>query len=71
VLRLDGAYRPPLGSTGDGLDRAVLHRVATATVQDFLGRIAEAIADPAAAVPGHDAARAEPGLPRPPAADPP
>jgi len=46
VLRLDGAYRPPPSITGDRLDRVVLHRVATATAQDFLGRIAEAVADP-------------------------
>ena len=69
VLRLDGAYRPPLGTAGAGLDRTVLHRVATATVQDFVGRIAEAIADPAAAAPGKGAASGEPELSRPPAAD--
>jgi hypothetical protein len=68
MLRLDGAYRPPLGAAGAGLDRAVLHRVATATVQDFLGRIAEAIADPAAPAPGQGAAGAAPELPGPPAA---
>lgn len=68
VLRLDGAYRPPLGIAGAGLDRAVLHRIAAATVQDFLGRIAAALTDPAAAAPGTDAPPAEPGPPRPPAA---
>jgi hypothetical protein len=69
MLRLDGAYRPPLGIAGAGLDRAVLHRVATATVQDFLGRIAEAIADPGAPAPGKGAAAEAPALPRPPATD--
>ena len=69
VLRLDGAYRPPPGITGAGLDRAILQRVAAATVQDFLDRIAEAITEPAAAEPGSKAAPAEPELPRPPAAD--
>jgi hypothetical protein len=48
MLRLDGAYRPPLGGFGAGLNRALLHRVATATVADFIGRIADAIVHPAA-----------------------
>jgi hypothetical protein len=39
-LTIAGAYRPPLGALGDALDRAVLHRVASATVRDFLRRIA-------------------------------
>jgi hypothetical protein len=64
MLRLDGAYRPPLGIAGSGLDRAILHRVAAATVRDFLGRIAEAIADPGAPAPGKGSAGEEP---RPPA----
>jgi hypothetical protein len=69
MLRLDGAYRPPLGIAGAGLDRALLRRVATATVQDFLGRIAEGIADPAAPAPGKEAAGTAPEPPRPPATD--
>jgi len=48
LLRLDGAYRPPLGGLGAGLDRAVLHRLAMSTITDFIGRIAEAIVHPAA-----------------------
>jgi hypothetical protein len=67
VLRLDGAYRPPLGIAGTGLDRAVLHRIATATVQDFLGQIAAALTDSAADAPGPEAPPADPGPPRPPA----
>ena len=63
VLRLDGAYRPPLGVAGAGVDRAVLHRVATATVRNFLGRIAETITDPAAAALRRQAARSERGDP--------
>jgi hypothetical protein len=47
ILKLDGAYRPPLGGLGAGLDRAVLHRVAMATIADFIGRIADAIVHPA------------------------
>ena len=50
VLRLDGAYRPPLGGLGAGLDRALLRRVAMATIADFIGRIAEAVVHPAASV---------------------
>lgn len=46
MLRLDGTYRPPLGALGAGLDRAVLYRVATATVRAFLRQVSEAIADP-------------------------
>jgi len=50
VLALIGAYRPPLGGLGAGLDRAILHRVATATIRAFLGRVADAIVRPAGAV---------------------
>jgi hypothetical protein len=47
LLTMSGAYRPPLGSVGAALDRAVLHRVAVATVQGFVNRIGHAVADPA------------------------
>lgn len=40
VLTLAGAYRPPLGPLGQALDRALLHRVATAAVRSFLARVA-------------------------------
>jgi len=40
VLTLAGAYRPPLGPLGQALDRALLHRVATATVRSFMVRVA-------------------------------
>lgn len=46
LMRLDGAYRPPLGGVGDGLDRVLLHRAATATIRALLTRIADAIAHP-------------------------
>ncbi|MGO8958430.1 MAG: hypothetical protein ACLQFR_13830 [Streptosporangiaceae bacterium] len=49
-LRLDGVYRPPFGAAGAGLDRAILHRVATATIRAFVTQLADAIASPAAAV---------------------
>ncbi len=40
LLTLAGAYRPPLGSLGEALDRAVLHRVASASIRNFTGRVA-------------------------------
>jgi len=40
VLTLAGAYRPPLGPVGQALDRALLHKVAEATVRTFLTRVA-------------------------------
>jgi hypothetical protein len=43
VLTLTGVYRPPLGRLGTLLDRAVLSRVASATIRDFLGRLGLAI----------------------------
>ena len=49
-LSLAGVYRPPLGALGAGLDRAVLHRVADATVRSLLARVADVLArtqDPA------------------------
>ncbi|MGO9077753.1 MAG: hypothetical protein ACLQDY_01770 [Streptosporangiaceae bacterium] len=45
-LALAGAYRPPLATLGAGLDRTILHRVATATIRSLLGRVASALADP-------------------------
>ena len=50
LLALTGAYRPPLGVIGAALDRVVLRRVATATVQGFVDRIGQAVADPAGAI---------------------
>jgi hypothetical protein len=40
LLTLAGAYRPPLGAVGEALDRAILHRVAAATIRNFLSRVA-------------------------------
>ena len=50
MLALAGTYRPPLGAVGAVFDRAILHRVATATIRAFLGRVADAIARPPAGV---------------------
>ncbi len=44
LLTLAGTYRPPLGGLGAGIDRLILHRVAEATIRNFLKRVAEAIA---------------------------
>ena len=49
VLKLSGVYRPPLGLVGQALDRAVLHRVAVATVRRFLAQVVAQLADEAVA----------------------
>jgi hypothetical protein len=48
-LKLAGVYRPPLGRVGAGLDRAVLNRVAAATIRSFVTAVADVIAAPATA----------------------
>ena len=58
-LALAGSYRPPLGRLGAGLDGAILHRVATATMRCLLHSVAEALVSPAPA--GHLAEDASPG----------
>jgi hypothetical protein len=45
-VTLNGCYRPPLGRLGAGLDRAVLHRVAWATIGTLLRSIADGLAEP-------------------------
>lgn len=40
---LVGAYRPPLAGLGAGLDRAILGRVASATMRSLLGQLAAEI----------------------------
>jgi hypothetical protein len=52
LIGLDGVYRPPGGLVGTGLDRAILHRVAAATIRSLLSQIAEAITHPAVAPSG-------------------
>jgi hypothetical protein len=44
-LAISARYRPPLGAVGRTVDRVLLHRVAEATVKDFLDRVGEAIAN--------------------------
>lgn len=50
VLAVAGTYRPPLGSLGGGLDRAIMHRVAEATIRAFARQIGAVIVDPAASL---------------------
>jgi hypothetical protein len=42
-LSFSARYQPPLGAVGKALDRALLHRVAEATIKDFLDRVGEGI----------------------------
>jgi len=42
-LAINGRYRPPMRSLGRVLDRALLSRVAEATVKDFLERVRDRI----------------------------
>jgi hypothetical protein len=42
-LAISARYRPPLGVVGQAIDRVLLHRVAEATVKDFLDRVGQAI----------------------------
>jgi hypothetical protein len=58
-LPLTGAYRPPFAAAGQGLDRVLLHRAASATVRSLLRRMAETIAPDGAAA--ADASPAENG----------
>ena len=48
-LALAGSYRAPLGGVGAGLDRAVLNRVATATIRALLRNVADTLASPGTA----------------------
>lgn len=43
ILAMAGAYRPPLGTVGAALDRAILHRMASATIRAFLAQVAHRI----------------------------
>ena len=45
MLTLAGAYRPPLGPLGQAVDRAILHRVAVATIRNFLLEVAAQLDD--------------------------
>jgi len=42
-LAINGRYEPPLGTVGRTVDRLALHRVAEATIKDFLDRLAASL----------------------------
>lgn len=42
-LSISARYRPPMGAVGRVLDRTLLHRVAEATLKDFLDRVGESL----------------------------
>jgi hypothetical protein len=48
-LALSGNYDPPLGTVGRTVDRLALHRIAEATIKDFLDRVAARLQSPATA----------------------
>jgi hypothetical protein len=50
-LELVGSYRPPLGPAGVALDRAIMGRVAEATIRTLLEKAAAVLANPAEAAP--------------------
>jgi hypothetical protein len=50
-LSISAMYTPPMGTFGRALDRALLHRVAEATVKEFLERVAAGMKERHSAVP--------------------
>jgi hypothetical protein len=54
-LAISARYRPPLGVVGRTVDRVLLHRVAEATIKDFLDRVGAAITSQAEASNGERA----------------
>ncbi len=48
LLTLTGSYRPPFGRAGAALDRALMNRLATATIRSLLEGVSGAITHPAA-----------------------
>ena len=45
-LALAGSYRAPLGGLGAGIDKAILRRVAAATIRALLRNVADSLASP-------------------------
>jgi hypothetical protein len=45
-VTLHGYYQPPFGRLGAGLDQAVMHRVASATIRALLHSVADALTSP-------------------------
>jgi len=58
-VSLAGVYRPPLAGLGAGLDKAILHRVAAATIRSMLGRVATAVTNPELAASGTEVSDAD------------
>jgi hypothetical protein len=50
-LAMSARYRPPLGPLGRVADRAVMHRIAEATIKDFVERVGGALVSLAAVSP--------------------
>ena len=50
-LSLNGRYQPPLGLVGLTIDKALLSRVAEATIKDFIDRLARALESAVTPVP--------------------
>lgn len=62
LLMLTGSYRPPFGRAGALLDRAILSRIATATIRSLLRGLAAAITSPGTAAPVPAAAAPRPAI---------
>jgi hypothetical protein len=45
-LAISARYEPPLGTVGRTVDRLALHRIAEATIKDFLDQVAAALQSP-------------------------
>lgn len=45
-MRLVGTYRPPFGRTGEVLDKVVLHKLAEATLDNFMDEIVARVEHP-------------------------
>ncbi len=63
-LSLNARYRPPLGPVGNFIDKALLHRVAEATIKDFLDRLGDMLTAPSADPHGPQPALSDPGADR-------
>jgi len=61
-LAISARYRPPLGVVGRAVDRVLLHRVAEATMKDFLDRVGAAMTDQAVTDGGYRPAVIEGGI---------
>ena len=60
-LSLNGRYQPPLGAVGRALDRTLFHRIAEATVRDFLERVAARVVASAGTLAGSSRGRSSAG----------